>query len=306
MNTSLRILLATTAMTFAAALPSQNNMLVNGDFETGTIAPWVESGYVLAQRVSKHDCAGSGDSYTYNCEHGGKAGQTRRPNGYWPGNAIEQDVQMITGLEYLFVADVQLENVQSPSTGNADAGLIEVFVDGTSIGSHNFGNYVGNTKPRARMAFTFTATSIGLKKLLIDFSRKYYSSVRTPTVFIDNVYLVQLPVRPIVTPIGERRINSTVTINIEGTPTSTFGLFVGTAKLPNGIVLGGSFQGAWWLDGLVHQLFTSTFSSTGLYGFKVPIPNDANLVGLELNWQGVEINTAGVAMGVPTAFAFYQ
>jgi hypothetical protein len=305
MNTSLRILLATTAMTFAAALPSQFNMLKNGDFETGTIAPWVESGYVLASRVSQHNCAGAGDSYTYNCEHGGQSGQTRRPNGYWPGNAIEQDVQIIMGLEYLFVADVQLQNVQSPSTGNADAGLIEVFVDGTSIGSHNFGRYTGNTKPRARMAFTFTATSIGLKKLLIDFSRRYYSSSRTPTAFIDNVYLVQLPVRPIVIPIGERRINSTVNIDIQGTANSTFGLFVGTAKLPSGIVLGG-FQGAWWLDGLVHQLFTSTFSSTGLYGFTVPIPNDPNLVGLELNWQGVEINTAGVAMGVPTAFSFYQ
>jgi hypothetical protein len=292
-------------MLLASALPGQFNLLTNGDFETGSISPWVESGYTLASRVSLHNCAGAGDSQTFNCEHGGQSGQTRRPNGYWPGNAIEQDVQIIQGLEYLFVADVQLENVQSPMSTNADGGLVEVFVDGASVGRHDFGRYQGGTKPRARMCFTFTATSIGLKTLLIDFSRKYYSSVRTPTVFIDNVYLVQLPVRPLVCPVGERLINSTVNIDIEGTAGSTFGLFAGTGKLPTGIVLGG-FQGAWWLDGLVSQLFTSTFNSAGYYAFAAPIPNDPTLAGFPITWQGVEINGAGVAMGEPTTFAFYQ
>ncbi len=291
------------AVALACTLPSQNNLVVNGDFETTTIAPWVESGYTLASQVSQHNCAGAGASYTFNCLHGGKAGQTRRPNGYWPGNAIAQKILFVQTLEYLFTADVQVQNIQSPATGNADAGLVEVFVDGVSVGKHDFGRYTGNTAPRARMCFTFKAATTGQKELKVDFSRKYYSSSRTPHVFIDNILLTASPIRPIVHPRGERKINAPANIDIHGTANNRFGLFIGTGKLTSGVQIGG-FGGAWWLSGAIHQLFVSTFSG-GSYNFKPVIPNDPGLVGFLVHWQAVEASTA-VNIGEVTSFAFYK
>jgi V8-like Glu-specific endopeptidase len=294
----------------AALRPSQcqtscGNVIINGDFATGSISPWVEGGWACATGVSQHDCAGSGLSETFNCLLGGKAGQTRRPNGYWPGNTIEQSVMMIQGLTYLFTADIQVENVQSPATGNADAGLIEVFVDGNSVGSHNFGRYTGNTKPRDHMCFTFTPQSTGCKALVIDFSRKYYCSSRTPTAFIDNVKLVMSPTLPIICPRGERKVNATASIDIMGTPGANFALLMGTGKTPFGITIPG-FNGQWWLDGLIFNLFAASFDpATGGYNFAPPIPNDPNLVGLLLTWQAIEAPGA-VNIGEVTSFAFYQ
>ncbi|MEE2887824.1 MAG: hypothetical protein VX951_10380 [Planctomycetota bacterium] len=301
-TTSLAAIIATTA--FAFSLPCQVNLVVNGDFETGVISPWVESGWSCASTVSKHNCAGAGDSQTFNCILGGKAGQTRRPNGYWPGNAIEQDVLVVQTVEYLFMADVQVQNMQSPATGNADAGLVEVFVDGVSVGSHNFGRYNGNTLPRARMCFTFKATTTGLKTLLIDFSRRYYCSTRTPTCFIDNIVLVQAPMRPIVCPIGERYLNATANISIDGTPSANFALFLGLGQMPSGFAIPG-FNGSWWLNAPFFQLFTLQFDAQGHYGFQPPVPNDPTLDGLLLYWQAIEAPGA-VNIGEVTSFAFYK
>jgi hypothetical protein len=291
------------AVVLACTLPSQNNLVVNGDFETSTIAPWVESGYTLSSQVSKHNCSGAGASYTFNCLHGGRTGQTRRPNGYWPGNAIEQKILVVQTLEYLFTADVQIQNIQRPATGNADAGLVELFVDGVSVGKHDFGRYVGNTAPRARMCFTFKAATTGQKVVMLDFSRKYYSSSRTPTLFIDNILLTASPIRPIICPRGERKINATASIDIEGTANSRFALFIGTGKLTSGVKVA-NFAGAWWLSGVTAQLFINNFDNAGKFNFKPPIPNDPGLIGFLIHWQAMEANT-NVSIGEVTSFAFY-
>jgi hypothetical protein len=295
---------AIAAVVLACTLPSQVNLIVNGDFETKTIAPWVESGWASSSKVSMHDCAGAGLSYTFNCLHGGKSGQTRRPNGYWPGNAIEQTVLMVQTAEYLFTADVQIQNVQSPSTGNADAGLIELFIGGVSVGKHNFGSYAGNSKPRARMCFRFKGPSTGLKAFKLDFSRRYYSSGRTPTAFIDNILLTLAPSEPIICPLLERKINATATIDIAGTASSRFALFYGTGKFASGVRVPG-FSGAWWLSGVSGQMFVNTFSGTGNFIWKPMIPNDPGLVGFLIHWQAVEANTR-VSIGEVTSFAFYR
>ncbi|MCA8955913.1 MAG: hypothetical protein KDC87_07555 [Planctomycetes bacterium] len=297
------ILFSAAVAALALSIPAQN-LVTNGDFETGSLAPWTESGQVLGSRVSQHDCDGAGSSYTFNCEHGGNSTQTKLPNGYYPGNAIEQNVLLVQSVEYLFMADVQVQNIQSPTSGNADAGKVEVFADGVSVGLFDFGSYTANDDERNRMCFTFTATTTGQKPLKIEFSRKYYSSVRTPTAFVDNVVLVQSPLRPIICPRGERAIGTTVNIDIEGTANAQFALYLALKKLASGVQIPG-FGGAWWLDGVNVQLFIQSFDGSGKFTFPAPVPNDPNLAGLLLHWQSIEAPSA-VTIGQVTSFAFYQ
>ena len=293
--------------TLTSALSGQSNLILNGDFETGSLKPWVESGWACSTAIAKHDCDGTAPSETFSAILGGKAGQTRQPNGYWPGNSIEQNVLTIQSLTYLFTADIQIQNIQAPGIANADAGMVEIFVDGTAVGKHEFGRFNPNVNdnPRARMCFTFQATSTGQVPLKVEFSRKYYCSSRTPTVFLDNATLIQAPVQPIICPLGERFLNQTADISIQGTASANFALYLGLAKLPSGIAIPG-FNGAWSLSGPVFQLFVVQFDSSGHYSFQPAIPNDPTLAGLLLHWQAIEAATSGVSIGEACSFAFYN
>ncbi len=288
----------------SATLTAQSNLLTNGDFEGASLSPWKETGYRLSSAVSSADTTGVGASNCFNCLHGGMSGQTRKPNGYWPGNAIEQPVLQVQTVTYLFTADVMVTNVQSPNTGNADAGQVELFIDGNLIGNYDFGRYVGNTTHRARMCIKYTAAATNpTANCSIAFSRKYYSSSRTPTVFIDNAQLVQGPRSPIICPIGERKINTTANIAITGTANARFGLFVGFSKLASPVTIPG-FSGQWVLGNPMENLFIVSFDSKGEFAFKPAVPAIAK--GIPIWWQGIEAPTAtSVVIGEPAMFGFY-
>ncbi|MCB9888659.1 MAG: hypothetical protein H6836_03710 [Planctomycetes bacterium] len=282
------------------ALPAQN-LVTNGDFNSGNSNGWTFAGYTLGAAVDMFDTNGIGSSNCFNCRPGGQV----TPPPYAP-NSMAQNVLVIQGIEHLFTCD--LANSRLVNLSNADGGTVEVYVDNVLVARHAFGNYVSGSTNRNRLCARFTPTATGQKELKITFHRNYLTSTGTnptPTVYIDNISLIASPNLPVLCPRGERKVGTTMNLEVSGTANAQFALFVSPAALSSGFQIPG-FGGLWWLGNPLLQVVNGLpLDAGGLNTLNLPVPNVPGLAGLPLYWQAIQASGSTVTVGELALFGVY-
>ncbi len=206
----MRVLLSmyTLALVLVAAPVGAQSLVTNGSFEGGNTTGWTFGGHTLNSKVDAFNTTGGGSSKCFNTMPGGK--QTPGP---YPVNWMEQDVLIIQGVVHEFRADIA---TTATFATNADGGTIVAFVDGARVATHAFGTIPVNTVERTRLCGRIVPTTTGRKKLRITFHRRFLTALtRTPTCFIDNIFLGRAQGLTVCFP-GERKAGSTMQIQALG------------------------------------------------------------------------------------------
>ena len=269
----------------SAPLLAQSNVVKNGDFETAMIG-WTESGIGVAPGIQKVDVTGLGASNAFTINPGGKV--------YAPPHApyvLTQSIIAIPGVEYEFSADVFV----FATANNAQGPMVEVKIGGVSV--FKFQRWLGSIKTgsyREKIAGRFSQLKAGKYDLTIEIQRpKYTANTGTPRISIDDIKLA-ISAKPSVFIAGDRLLGSTWTLNAEGTPGSAVGVFIAPKLFPTSISVPG-FRGKFelHLGSMAFLLAGALDAKTGMFSVKLPVPNDKNLLGNPLYWQGIEIGKAG-------------
>lgn len=263
---------------------SQSNVVSNGDFENG-MTGWTESGIGVNPGILKVDVTGLGASNAFTINPGGKV--------YNPPHApyvLTQSVLMIPTVEYEFSADV----FTYASANNAQGPMIEVKIGGVSV--YKWDRFLGGIKTgnyREKIAGRFSQAKAGKTDLTIEIQRpKYTANTGTPRFSIDDIKIAIAP-RPSVFISGDRVLGSTWSLDAVGTPGAAVGVFIAPKLFPTPISIPG-FKGQFQLHlaSVAFLLAGALDSKTGLMNVKLPVPNDKNLLGNPLYWEGIEVTSA--------------
>lgn len=276
---------------FAALAPAQGTeWITNGTF-TGTLAPWtMGGGYSVNPGLdTAWDTTGLGVSDSFACSPGGQV--TPAP---YPANTLEQPVIVIPGLTYEFRADASSARPNAPTVGNADAGLITVFLDdGTTtqqIAQFDFLGYTPVEVRRAQVVGRFTTTMAGQVTLRIAFARRFLANTTTPQVHLDNVSLRNVD-GPTYWIASNRKIGTNHIHKIAGEPGALFGAFIAVAENPAGFPFPG-ILGAWQIELATTTLLALGNTDTaGIGTFTMAIPNDPAFLTTQLWYQGGTLGT---------------
>ncbi len=267
----------------ASPLFSQKNAITNGDFEKG-MTGWTTSGEGGWPSVVSADLMGLGKSKAFSVYPGAK-----RFNPNNPPYVLKQKITIIPKVEYEFTADV----MSLAQSNNQRGGSVEVKIGGVSV--FKWGRFSGAIKKgtyREKIAGRFTQQKVGKVDIEIQIQRRLFTYTKnmTPRLFIDNIKLAMAP-RPSVFIVGDRKIGGTLDLQAIGTPKGFVGVFIAPKLLTRGIPVFG-FRGKWELNfGFVVYLLAGALDSkTGRFQAKLPIPNNKNLLGNPLYWQGFEIS----------------
>lgn len=186
-------------LSFAALLslsaPAHANLIVNGDFESGTLDGWttysVKGGGLTGSatkdplKVVDFDTDGDGVSSLAGRFHVGQIGTYVA--GQYAGGGISQSFVTGTGLLSL---SLDVAAILAPDqTENADGGLFRVFLDGALVSAFNAGSLYNSTPVRDHLSFSGQIDA-GDHTLSIEMTRKYLSGWlgnATPFQYVDNV-----------------------------------------------------------------------------------------------------------------------
>jgi hypothetical protein len=273
------------------------NWVPNGDFSNG-LTGWTESGYSFIPQVETFDTSGLGADPCYACGPGGQV----TPSPY-PPNSIEQSV-VLAPVAYEFTADISVSGLPT-TVNNADAGTFWVEVNGVEIARTALGGYTQQRVQRARLAARFVPNLAGPQLLRIYFHRRFLGTANTPRSYLDNVSL-QIAQGPTFALRGNRKLSSSLTLDLLGEPNSTLLFFLSGNRIP-GIPIPG-VNGHWTLDpARVFVLVSGATNPTGVLSLPVTLPGDPALLTSVLYVQGLQVSsTLQLDLGFDQFLTFVQ
>ena len=176
---------------FACALFSAqaSTVLVNGDFETGNLTPWIPftttsngtNGSGLPNIVS-FDTTGSGATLASHFN----VGQSVFVSGSQEGGGLTQTFTAADGM-YDFFANVASQNASA--SNNRAAGLFSILIDNATIATTDLGMIGSAQTLRSTISGSMTL-SAGAHMFEILITRPFGSGIpRTPDQYVDNVSL---------------------------------------------------------------------------------------------------------------------
>ena len=297
--TPTRILLL--SIVFAAPLFGQSgNLVQNGDFSKGT-SGWTFSGFAVNPKVVTFDTAGMGASPSFSCHPGSKK-NTLPPGGRYE---MKQMVQLIQGVPHFLVANIAVYN--AIPLNNADAGTIEVWVDGVRISRVKFGPMRASQTYRRQICPRFIPKSTGKKELKFVFARAWGARALTPRHHIDDIVLLRAPARPLICPRGERKLGGILTLDLYGAKQAAFVLFV--AGSPGKALQVPGFGGFFSLPlpPLSIPVLTGSLDAKGTKRWTLPLSASlAPLLGRPLYWQALQLTTGSKGFGTVATFGIYR
>ena len=286
-------ILLSLALAIPAMAQNDANLVTNGDF-TGTLLPWVMGGgYSCAPGL---DTTYATDGITVSDAFGAGPGGQVTPGPY-PPNTIEQSINVVFGTTYELRADVSSSRASASGT-NADAGTIYAQVNGVEVARITFGNITITETKRAHLCARFVASVTGSVPLTIFMERRYLCNTGTPRVNVDNVSVEDVT-GPTYCIVGNRKIGTTVTFQVEGEPNAVYATFL-AGGATGGLAIPG-FNGLYTLDlGSTSLFLLGGLDAAGLASVPLSIPNDPTLKNSPLFHQAVTVggsNEIGLGFG---------
>ena len=271
-----------------AVLAPAQNLVVNGDFEGPTLAPWTIVNFAINPSAEDFNTSGTGESRCYATTPGLPA-QLDDPH------ALEQIVTLVAGVTYEVRYDVE---ATYRSAGGApldvmlqvggEFGLPAVLPESLSLLQPEF---------RLHRAGLFTAMASGDVMVRMNFRHAGIAIVDiSPRVRIDNI-----DIRPSRQPfIGQfekqRRISSGNTLTMQGAANTQYWLFM-SLQLADPPIPVPPITGEVRIGPLaLRSLRTGVFDGLGKTTMVFLIPNIPSLRGVPVYWQAVQFDAArGIA-----------
>lgn len=276
------------ALALTSIAPAQN-LVINGDFEGLTLAPWTIENFAINPSTEDFDTPGTGVSGCYATTPGLPA-QLDDPH------AILQMVTLVAGSTYEVRYDVEA-TYRSAGAGapldvilqvGGEFELPAVLPESLSLLQPEF---------RLHRAGLFTATASGEVPVRMNFRFAGTAIADTsPRVRVDNID-IRLSRQPFIGQFErQRRINAGNTLTLRGAPNAPYFLFfaLDLANPPISIppITGEVRLGARGL----RSIRTGILDGLGMGTMVFFIPNQANLIGLPIHWQAVQFDASmGIA-----------
>jgi len=282
-----------------APVPAQN-LVTNGDFETGVLTPWVAGGAAFNPQLEQFDTTNLGTSWSYGCGPGGSVYAPPHPP-----NWIQQNVTIAAGVAYEVSCDLAVDG----GTGSDfHAGLCYVQVNGVEIGRLDFLDYRYPLIERGRFTWRFTSTTGGTVPLRVNFQRPLYTfNVGTPRMHADNITLRAAPGPTFSMPCNRQMGAAQLSFLVDGgkgAAGAPFALFVSAAELQTGLPISG-VSGLLYLDPrYIALVFNGNFNPNAFYSTSLQIPVVAPLVTTPIWFQAVDLVNNTVALGLHQGFTF--
>jgi hypothetical protein len=169
------------ALVLASASASAN-LIANGDFDTGSLAPWTTfttaNGTIGTPSVVSFDVTGSGASLAAEF----LVGVLSYDAGAQGGGGIYQNFTSGAGA---LSATLDIAALGNSDFANNSAGVFSVLLDGIVQATHDFGAIAANETLRSSLSFS-TTVAAGTHALSILMTRPFTTG-NTPTQYIDNV-----------------------------------------------------------------------------------------------------------------------
>jgi hypothetical protein len=167
----------TAAAALAAAASAQ--IVVNGDFETGTLPPWqfIPDPNGEPTMVPTVDTFQNSFMFRVNPGHDGSGGAA--------GGNLQQEVILQLGAQYVVSGDLYIENLRTGN--NSNGGTITITLGGQPI--HEF--FVGTIPALSTISDTFSVPFVaqvaGSHTLQLRFTRTFRNSVPSIYHWVDNL-----------------------------------------------------------------------------------------------------------------------
>jgi|ERR1035441_414423 hypothetical protein len=192
-STSLMTLVLVVAVTVFAGTAQAQNLLVNGNFATGRLAPWVpfttsngtngNGGHY--PRVVMLNAMGAGVVYAAHFSVG--VVDPFLCQFCSEGGGINQIVLVSTAGTYNFFADIGTASVAF----NADAGTFSIVIDGATLASKSLGSIGANQVLRGTLSGSVSLAA-GSHTFEVLITRAYTAIAITPNELVGNIWLSKI------------------------------------------------------------------------------------------------------------------
>ena len=160
---------------------AQGQIVTNGTFETGELAPWVWTADANAEPFMVAAVDTFQGSLRFRVNPGNNVGG----GGGSAGGNLEQQVTLAAGTEYTISGDLHIENLRSGT--NSNGGTISVVVDGEEVHSWTIGSIDPFAIQSSSFSVPFTPTTSGAQSLTLRFTRTFRNSVPSIYHWADNI-----------------------------------------------------------------------------------------------------------------------
>jgi hypothetical protein len=179
----------------AVASASGLNAITNGDFQTGSLAPWTTfttaNGTINGGDVQAFDTTGGGASLAAHFN----VGQVVFNPGVYEGGGIRQN--FIGSGSYTLSADIAA--FEPLGEGNDSCGKFDLLLDGTVVASHDFGGVdstglcnSGETDRFHLSAAVNTSFAIQTHQVQVRITRPFIAFIGgTPEQYVDDILVVR-------------------------------------------------------------------------------------------------------------------
>ncbi|MCH7903013.1 MAG: hypothetical protein IH944_00430 [Armatimonadetes bacterium] len=185
----MRKILVLIAVVLVSGIVSAQNMFTNGDFETGSLAPWTitatsSNGMTEEQGVVLFDIDFA-DPLPESLGARFEVGQVEAQRGFFEGIEMTQDLNLTAGLEYAFYFDWAASYTGGGNFG--DCGFFDLIVDGVVLDSGVAGN-CGPAFPTSfgSLSANFTPTTTGVHTVGVRITRNGETGFAEIYQHIDN------------------------------------------------------------------------------------------------------------------------